>query len=89
MILGLDVDLSTSSWVGALSLFRLVRLLRLVSISKVVVADAISGRYHDLLSRHVSVMGLYCLMLGYMLAVVTNLEVRGVSWSGSGVCNCV
>ncbi|KAF5836837.1 hypothetical protein DUNSADRAFT_5328 [Dunaliella salina] len=61
-------------WIGILSLIRLVRLLRLVSVSKVVVMDAMSGKYHDITTKYLSVMQLYTLLLAYLLSVLINLE---------------
>jgi hypothetical protein len=42
---------------------------------QVVVMDAMSGKYHDITAKYLSVMQLYTLLLVYLLSVLINLEV--------------
>jgi hypothetical protein len=46
-----------------------------VLLLQIIVNNTLWGRHHDLLSRHISVTGMYVLMLAYFMAVVINLEV--------------
>lgn len=41
--------------------------------------DAMSGKYHDITAKYLSVMQLYTLLLTYLLSVLINLEVRSGS----------
>eukprot|EP00798_Chlamydomonas_sp_ICE-L_P030863 gene30863-35907_t len=67
-------------WLAVITLFRMVRLLPLASISRIVYADAMSRTYQDSAENErkynirMSVPTMYMCMLVYVMAVVINLE---------------
>ncbi|GLI66194.1 hypothetical protein VaNZ11_009959 [Volvox africanus] len=61
-----------AKWVNAVSLIRLFRLLRLISVSKVIYIDSTLGA-DGWLSRYLRVSTLYVILVGFQIVVLMNL----------------
>ncbi|KXZ51053.1 hypothetical protein GPECTOR_14g4 [Gonium pectorale] len=74
VLIGSDHFHLNKGWVNCLSLLRLLRMVRLLSITKMVYMDSLSGRFQDsAIARYLSVTVLYSIFLAYQLAVAINL----------------